>query len=53
MPKSRDLTFADRSAICALHNEGVSLTDLAERYNDARSTVACINSELKKKLYSF
>lgn len=48
MPKTLDLTVAERSLICATHNEGVSLTDDAKRYNVAQSSVARINSKFKE-----
>ena len=40
MPKSRELTEDERATIVALHNQNVSLTNLARRYKISRSIVA-------------
>ena len=46
MPKTRaNLTVTQRSAIVALHTEGVSLSCLASKYNVARSTILRICSK--------
>jgi transposase len=44
MPKSRETTPIERSAIVALHSEGVSLNKLARRYGFDRRTIMRICS---------
>jgi transposase len=48
MPKTRDTTVTERSAIIALHEEGVSLTNLASRYHVDRRTIMRICSRYQR-----